>query len=225
VNGRLETLQNIPSTVHEHLEMNQNIVDVYLVLGLGIIEEGTPFVTTVKFHGLQGEITRLTSVVDDGSMINAIDAETYKKVRHRMPTLQPLQRLLQMANRVLVPLQGAWKGKIGLGEQVFEAQFEVFPSGKSWAVLIGKALLLQVNATHVYCNPEHLWIPGPDGGSCIENAVGRTQGMQRALMMGVSITTTWQQQRDIMGGRAQSPRGKFHPIRTAMENTVTQRSS
>ena len=53
-----------------------------------------------------------------------------------------------MANGIIVPSQGVWKGQLELGGLQSEGEFEVFDSGGSWEFLFGKAavMLFQCNA-------------------------------------------------------------------------------
>jgi hypothetical protein len=57
-----------------------------------------------------------------------------------------------MADGSLVPSTGVWTGTISWGPINVHTSFEVFPSGGSWRMLIGKPLLEQVQAIQDYGN-------------------------------------------------------------------------
>ena len=82
-------------------------------------------------------------------MVGAMCALFFKKIQHRLcGQTKPSERWLQMANGIIVPLQGVWKGQLELGGLQSEGEFEVFDSGGSWEFLFGKPLLRCFNATH-----------------------------------------------------------------------------
>ena len=98
-------------------------------MGVGeALEEGRAFVTTTTFGGPNGEQVHLTSAVNDGAMINTIDADVFEQVKHRLHNLLPSKRVLRMANGALVPSRRAWSGKIELAGGKFQASFKIFPS-------------------------------------------------------------------------------------------------
>ena len=53
-----------------------------------------------------------------------------------------------MANGIIVPLQGVWKGVLELGGLRSVGEFEVFESGGSWEFLFGKPLLRHFKVLH-----------------------------------------------------------------------------
>jgi hypothetical protein len=55
-----------------------------------------------------------------------------------------------MADGFLVPSSGVWTGTFTWGPVQVHMNFKVFPSGRSWWMLIGKLLLEQVSAVHDY---------------------------------------------------------------------------
>ncbi|KAI0066286.1 hypothetical protein BV25DRAFT_1778322, partial [Artomyces pyxidatus] len=109
-----------------------------------------PFIQDTHFQGPRGEIVRIRSIFDDGSMTNAIDADMFDAVAHRLSPLAPSPQRLRMANGTIVPSKGRWEGHVTIGGLPVYARFEVFPSGGSWSVLVGKPLLIALNATHTY---------------------------------------------------------------------------
>jgi len=57
----------------------------------------------------------------------------FKKVQHWLfSQTKPFNRHLRMANGVILPSQGVWKGMLQLGGLKSEGEFEVFDSGSGW---------------------------------------------------------------------------------------------
>jgi hypothetical protein len=85
-----------------------DLADVYTMGDKFTIEESKPFVHGVKLHGPQGEVVCIKGVLDDGAMINAIDVAVSELVKHRLQMVDVSDKVLQIANGVLVPLD--WDG-------------------------------------------------------------------------------------------------------------------
>jgi hypothetical protein len=66
----------------------------------------TPFLNTIKLHSPQGEIIRLKSTFDDGTMVNVIDLQAFQDVKHCLKPLKRSNRILHMADGRLVPSTG-----------------------------------------------------------------------------------------------------------------------
>ncbi|KIK47923.1 hypothetical protein CY34DRAFT_47231, partial [Suillus luteus UH-Slu-Lm8-n1] len=113
-------------------------------------QTSNPFMTVPHLHGPQGEKVRILAIVDNGAMINAIDTAAFQRIARRLSPLSPSSRTLRMADGSLVPSTGVWMGTISWGPTNIRTSFEVFPSGGSWRMLIGKPLLEQVCAIHDY---------------------------------------------------------------------------
>ena len=127
---------------------NTEIVDLYEVghekVTRNICSSGKteiPFAHQIKIHGPQGEIVRLSALFDGAAMVAAMCTSLFTKVKHRLGTWYPSQKLLRMANGSLVPSQARWEGTIELKSVAITGSFEVFDSGGSWAFLFGKPLL------------------------------------------------------------------------------------
>ncbi|OAX32438.1 hypothetical protein K503DRAFT_702016, partial [Rhizopogon vinicolor AM-OR11-026] len=134
---------------------NTTVTDVYLVDDSGKpirARTSNPFLTVPILHGPQGENVQFLAIVDDGAMINAIDTAAYQRIACRLPPLSPSSRTLHMADGTLVPSTGIWAGMITWGPTHIHTTFEVFLSGGSWRMLLGKPLLEQVGAIHDYTN-------------------------------------------------------------------------
>ncbi|KAF8131679.1 hypothetical protein EV363DRAFT_1165548, partial [Boletus edulis] len=132
---------------------DNRVTDVYLLDDLGkpiIARTSNPFLATPSLHGPKGERARFLAVMDNGAMINAIDTAAFQRIARRLHPLSPSSRKLRMANGSVVSSTGTWTGKFEWGPLTTHTAFEVFPSGGSWRMLIGKPLLEQVKATHDY---------------------------------------------------------------------------
>ncbi|KAF8836078.1 hypothetical protein BDN67DRAFT_866673, partial [Paxillus ammoniavirescens] len=109
-----------------------------------------PFITVTSLRGPQGEQVRFLAIVDNGAMINTIDTAAHQRIARRLAPLSPSSRTLRMADGTLVPSLGVWSGMLEWGPTQILTTFEVFPSGGSWCMLIGKPLLEQLMAVHDY---------------------------------------------------------------------------
>ena len=83
-------------------------------------------------------------------MINALDAMAYENTQNRLAQLSPSSRSLRMADGSLVASLGVWSGTLEWGQAKCTTSFEVFPSGGSWRMLLGKPLLEQLRAVQDY---------------------------------------------------------------------------
>ncbi|KIK79931.1 hypothetical protein PAXRUDRAFT_43412, partial [Paxillus rubicundulus Ve08.2h10] len=109
-----------------------------------------PFLATPALQGPQGEKVQFLAIVDNGAMINAIDTTAYQRIARQLNKLSTSTRTLRMADSSLVPSTGTWAGTSEWGTVQVTTMFEVFPSGGSWRMLIGKPLLEQLTAIHNY---------------------------------------------------------------------------
>jgi hypothetical protein len=125
-------------------------------------QTSNPFLTVPHLHGPQGEKIRILAIVDNGAMINAIDTAAFQQIARRLSLLSPSSRTLRMADGSLVSSTGVWTGTISWGPINIQTAFEVFPSGGSWCMLIGKPLLEQVRAIHDYSSDAILLPHGND---------------------------------------------------------------
>ena len=132
---------------------NTIITDVYSLGPTGkpiTSQTSVPFQAVPSLEGPQGECVRILAIVDSGAMINALDTITYERVSHRLNKLSPSVRVLRMADGSVVPSTGTWSGLLQWGRLQTTTTFEVFPSGGSWRMLIGKPLLEDFNSVHNY---------------------------------------------------------------------------
>ncbi|KAG1859494.1 hypothetical protein C8R48DRAFT_605610, partial [Suillus tomentosus] len=111
-----------------------------------------PFMTQVNMYEEDGSSSGFHTHIDDRAMINVINAEAYHTASRRIGKLLPSTRVLRMADGSLVPSLCVWTGEIKWRTARTIVTFEVFPSGGSWKVLIGKPLLQQLHAVHDYTN-------------------------------------------------------------------------
>jgi hypothetical protein len=155
---------NAHSVVLSTISSN-TITDVYLLDDAGQAirtQTSNPFLTVPHLHGPQGERIRILAIVDNGAMINAIDTAAFQRIARRLSPLSPSSRTLRMADGSLVSSTGVWTGTISWGPINIQTAFEVFPSGGSWRMLIGKPLLEQVRAIHDYSSDAILLPHGND---------------------------------------------------------------
>ena len=144
---------NMPQNDGDVATPNNEITDVYMVDELGkpiVARASNPFLTAPSLQGPRGERVRFLAIVDNGAMINAIDATAYQRTARRLNPLSPSSRKLRMANGSVISSTGTWAGTLEWGPITTHTTFEVFPSGGSWQMLIGKPLLEQVKATQDY---------------------------------------------------------------------------
>lgn len=147
------------------------VVDVYTLDESGKpkkTDTSSPFQTVACLRGPKGECVRFLAMVDNGAMINAIDSEAHSRIAKRLSPLQPSSRMLCMVDGSLVPSSGLWAGTFKWGPARVETNFEVFPSGGSWQMLIGKPLLEQTHAVQEY-ESDTILLPVQDRHVCIEN--------------------------------------------------------
>ncbi|KAJ7832541.1 hypothetical protein B0H14DRAFT_3463324 [Mycena olivaceomarginata] len=85
-------------------------------------------------------------------MVNVIDTVTFDSVRAQLSDPVPSPKVLRMANGVLVPSGGVWRGKITVGGVSAIGKFEIFPGGGVWQMLLGKPMLRAFEASHEYVN-------------------------------------------------------------------------
>jgi hypothetical protein len=67
--------------------LSNHITDVYLLDASGKViqmQTSSPFLAVPHLHGLQGEKVRILAIVDNGAMLNAIDAAAYQQVARRL---------------------------------------------------------------------------------------------------------------------------------------------
>jgi hypothetical protein len=137
-----------PETHVHNVSMNTNIVDLYEVGHEMVTREvcndtttDIPFAHQIKIHGPQGELIRVSALFDGAAMVAAMCTSLFNLVKHRLGDWCPSQKLLRMANGMIVPSQARWVGAIQLANITIRGSFEVFDSGGSWAFLLGKPLL------------------------------------------------------------------------------------
>ena len=183
-----------------------NIAKIYTVAtesGKYLLEESNPFIHGVALQGPKGEVVRLRGVFDDGATINAIDTKVFALIKHRLSRPRKSDRILRMANGILVPSGGTWVATITVGGVSIDGAFEIFPSGNSWALLFGKPLLQTFDMTHQYKH-DTISLEGPSGIVTLSNQFGRTIDSKSAALAGVSMTADIKQ-RETFGENYCSP--------------------
>ncbi|TEB24807.1 hypothetical protein FA13DRAFT_1601006, partial [Coprinellus micaceus] len=111
-----------------------------------------PFMQWTQLGGPRGEVVRVWSMVDDGALVNAIDEKTYRKSECRLGALRPSRKWLRMANGIVTPSLGVWRGMFTIAGISCQTDLEVFNGGSAWSLLIGKPLLESLCVIHDYGN-------------------------------------------------------------------------
>jgi hypothetical protein len=109
-----------------------------------------PFVHSVELKGKKGITQSVNGLIDDSAMVSSICSTVFSALRKSLGTLAPSPKMLRMADGTRVPSQGQWLGDISLGGRTVKESFEVFPSGGSWSLLVGKPILRKFKAVHDY---------------------------------------------------------------------------
>ncbi|THH08019.1 hypothetical protein EW146_g9126 [Bondarzewia mesenterica] len=157
-----------------------------------------PFIHGIQLHGPKGEINCMKSIFDDGAMTNAIDTKAYETICHRLHATTPSPRRLQMANGTIIPSLGRWEGLVTISGIHVRARFEIFPSGGSWSVLVGKPLLIALRAKHEY-STDTIDIHTPSGQITLHNEIGKTADSASAALFGAHLALDIKQRTMLMG--------------------------
>ena len=163
--GIINTTNPVPHT------LDNVVVDIYTLDESGKprkADTSSPFQMVARLCGPQGECVRFLAMVDNGTMINAIDMEAHSRITKRLSPLQQSNWTLHMADGSLVPSSGLWTGTFEWGPVCVETTCEVFPSGGSWQMLVGKPLLEQTHAIKAY-KTDTILLPEEDKYICVEN--------------------------------------------------------
>ncbi|KAH9848604.1 hypothetical protein C2E23DRAFT_739116, partial [Lenzites betulinus] len=113
--------------------------------------ESTPFICQFTLRNKKtGTAARVKGLIDDGAMVNVLDAELWPKIRDRIGCAEKSARKLRMANGAVVTSQGRWSGEFDFDGVRVQSTFEIFPSGGAWSFLVGKPLLERMRAVHDY---------------------------------------------------------------------------
>ncbi|KAK6984429.1 hypothetical protein R3P38DRAFT_3452593 [Favolaschia claudopus] len=159
------------------------------------VGNSVPFIQHVELGGPRGEIVRMRSVIDDGAMVSAIDADVYEKIKHRLAPLRSSARILRMADGRLTP-------------------------GGAWALLFGKPLLEKFDAVHEY-SPDVLHLRDPSGWVSLQNQFYNVAGTPWGTQVG--LTTDIKQRTNFSGGNCASPSRRVHtPLETIPEERNDQ---
>jgi hypothetical protein len=128
-------------------DMIINFCDVYSVGEKG---DAISFERVINLIGINGELVAIKATFDDGAMVNVIDMAAFEGVKNQLSEPQPSQKVMRMANGVLIPSNGSWLGVVAIGDVWTKGTFEIFASGGAWNVLFGKPMLQAFNAVHEY---------------------------------------------------------------------------
>ncbi|KAJ7493547.1 hypothetical protein FB451DRAFT_1387713 [Mycena latifolia] len=107
-----------------------------------------PFMHWMSFGGPKGEKVRVMGLLDTGAQVGAMDTVFYLSKAARLGKVSAATRLLQMANgKEVVPFR-RWEGEIEVDGIRIEGTFDIFDSGGSWKVLLGKPLQAALGVVH-----------------------------------------------------------------------------
>lgn len=173
--------ERVCNSVHEiHDCSSYNEVPVYASTTNGDTET-KPFVSNIKLYGPQGEIVRVSAVIDNGAMVNVICRTLWDRVGHRLAQLEPSQTILRMANGMKVPSKGRWTGTVEWAGARVTGTFEMIDSGQNWTILFGLPLLRAFDAVQHY-GSDVIVIRGPNGETQISNRKQPDEASVRALL-------------------------------------------
>lgn len=106
------------------------------------LHKSQPFIYHVTIRNLNtGTATRVKGLIDDGAMVNVVDADLWPQLVKQMENTHTFMCNLRMANGNIVTSQGRWEGKFDFDGVSVRSSFELFPSKGTWSFLIGKPML------------------------------------------------------------------------------------
>lgn len=115
------------------------------------LHESQPFIYHVTIRNLKtGTATRVKGLIDDGAMVNVVDADLWQQLVKWLGNVHTSMRNLRMANGNIVASQGRWEGEFDFDGVSIRSSFELFPSKGTWSFLIGKPMLEALRAQHDY---------------------------------------------------------------------------
>jgi hypothetical protein len=198
---------------------NDNLIDLYSVghekvtrtmCNMGV---EVPFQSTLQLLGPQGEIVRVSALVDGCAMVAAMCTTVFEKVKHRLGEWKISEKRLRMGNGTIVPSEAVWRGEMRLGRVKIEGEFEVFNSGGSWAFLLGKPLLRRFRAEQSYW-PDTVSICGEDNErETLVNEIKKPRAVEDEP--GVNLTLDVKQRDNVAGGSSEMK----PPPREVLHNT------
>ncbi|KAF8871676.1 hypothetical protein BD779DRAFT_1453601, partial [Infundibulicybe gibba] len=121
------------------VDNNNTLIDLYSV-SPKVPGPERPFVHRIGIVGSTGELP-IEALFDGGAMVAAMCSRVFARVKDRLGSWGPSDKLLRMANGVVVRSEATWAGRISLGGSERDATFEVFDSAGGWEFLFGKPLL------------------------------------------------------------------------------------
>jgi hypothetical protein len=162
-----------------------------------------PFVHGISLNGPKGSVVHVRGVFDSGAMVNAMCSSVYNKVKHRLSALRTSKRRLRMADGSIIPSIGQWVGRISIGKAAVVCAFEVFPSGGSWAFLVGKPMQRLFGAIHNHATDE-VSIPNGAGYDVLVNEIHYKHAVDILAHVGLGPTSDIKQS-GIFGGSPIKP--------------------
>lgn len=129
--------------VQSETTIESEIVDVYAVKS-NQSQTSKPFKLKVQLSNRKG------GEVEVEAMVAAIDSKEHQRLKEKIEGWSESGKLLQMADKNVVPAKARWKGKVRIKGAEVDCTCEVFDSGGSWKFLLGKPLLEKFRAVQDY---------------------------------------------------------------------------
>ncbi|KAJ7032259.1 hypothetical protein C8F04DRAFT_959142, partial [Mycena alexandri] len=109
----------------------------------------SPFMHWIALLGPKGERVRIFALFDTGAAISGVmDEKVFERVRARLGKTSAPTKRLRMADGTLVWSLAHWEGEVEVEGVKATGSFEVFDSGGSWDMLLGKPLQAALGVVH-----------------------------------------------------------------------------
>ncbi|KAJ3507688.1 hypothetical protein NMY22_g16851 [Coprinellus aureogranulatus] len=148
-----------------------DIVDVFSTDSQDVSEESFQHSVNMSKRGVEGK-RRVMATFDGGALIGALCSRVWQTLEGDLRVRGRSNRILRMANGSLVPSQGVWTGRLEMKGVPIMVRLEIFDSGGSWEVLVGKPILRQARAVHDYAREIITLNTRCEGGPPVELRAG-----------------------------------------------------
>src|ERR1700733_5050739 len=118
-------------------------------------------------------------------------------------------------NGSVMPSIGLWIGQVSMGKSTVMCSFEVFPSGGSWAFLVGKPMQRSFGAIHNHAT-DKIGLPGNAEHEILTNQIHYKHAIDMLAFIGLGPTADVKQ-RGTYGGASIEP---VYPSRTNEDATL-----
>lgn len=179
----------INGSAHVQKNESNDVVFLYSVEeAVTSSQESQPFIYHVTVRNPKtGTAMRIKGLIDDGAMVNVVDAELWPQLEARLGDVRPSNRKLRMANGAIVPSQGRWEGEFDFEGINVRSSFELFPSRGAWSFLIGKPMLEALHAQHDYA-ADTIVVRGKGRSAVVRNQRASTWGDELVRANGLLLT-------------------------------------